>query len=326
MWGISYWVFPLFSAAVWIAMLLAMLLTWVTGREPIYPSMEAGQTIAYISDVGAQRLKPLFIAGSAVTVVSLDLAFILERWLRHNGRLAKNTSRTQKALSILSVIFAIVGAAGLILLACFDTLRYPRLHDGFLIMFIAGYVVSAIFICAQYQRLGIHYRQHRVLRASFWIKLVFILVEVALAIAFGVTQYKHIRNTSAVLEWVIALVFTFYVLSFFVDFIPAVHTKHHTSRQTAAEVEMGMDGSAGGQIQSEYYSNGQPATSTDSRYGLTTESAHGYSISNLNAMGYASQPTDGHVGSHLEPNAGIHGNTYYPDGRPSRPVAASQNF
>ncbi|TKA76411.1 hypothetical protein B0A49_05398 [Cryomyces minteri] len=272
MWGVSYWIFPLFSAAVWVAMLLAMLLTWVTGGEPIYPSMEAGQTIAYISDVGAQRLKPLFIAGSAVTVVSLDLAFILERWLRHNGRLAKNTSRTQKVLSILSVVFAIAGAAGLILLACFDTLRHPRLHDGFLVLFIAGYVVSAIFICAEYQRL-----------------------------VFGVTQYKHIRNTSAILEWVIALVFTFYVLSFFVDFIPAVHTKHYTSRQTAAEVEMGTDGSAGGQTQSEYYSNGQPATSTDSRYGLTTESAHGYSNPNPNAMGYASQPTDG-------------------------PVAASQNF
>ena len=45
-----------------------------------------------------------------------------------------------------------------------------------------GYVVSAIFICAEYQRLGIHFRQFRILRISFWIKLVFVLLEVALAI------------------------------------------------------------------------------------------------------------------------------------------------
>ena len=45
-----------------------------------------------------------------------------------------------------------------------------------------GYLISAIFICAEFQRLGIHHRQHRVLRSSFWMKLFFILIEVALAI------------------------------------------------------------------------------------------------------------------------------------------------
>lgn len=148
----------------------------------MYASMEPGQHIAYISDVGAQGLKPLFIAGSAVTVVVFDITFISERWLRHKGRLAHNTSRTQKAFSICSVIAAIVGAAGLILLSIFDTLRYPNVHDAMLGVFIGGYVVSAIFICAEYQRLGIHFRQYRILRISFWVKLAFIIVEVALAI------------------------------------------------------------------------------------------------------------------------------------------------
>ena len=89
-----------------------------------------------LKDVGAQGLKPLFIAMSAVTVVSFDLAFILERWLRHTGRLAHNTSLTQKILSFLSIIAAIAGAAGLILLSIFDTLRHHHLHDGFLVLFM----------------------------------------------------------------------------------------------------------------------------------------------------------------------------------------------
>jgi len=194
--------------------------------------MNDTQRIAYISDVGAQGLKPLFIAMSAVTVVSFDLAFILERYLRHTGKLAPNTSTWQKLYSILSIIFAIAGAAGLILLAVFDTLRHPRLHQVFLGIFIGGYVISAIFICWEYQRLGIHFREHSILRYSFWVKLAFIIVEVGLAIAFGVAQRYHSYNVAAVLEWAIAFIYFFYVLSFFMDFMPAVRTKHHQSHET----------------------------------------------------------------------------------------------
>ncbi|KAF7846061.1 hypothetical protein BT93_L5335 [Corymbia citriodora subsp. variegata] len=182
MFGISYWILPLFAACVWFATLLAMLLVWVTEGSPHLPGFHTTQRIAYISDIGATNLKPLFIAGSAVTVVVFDLTFISERWLRHKGRLAHNTSRAQKILTVFSIIFAIIGALGLILLTIFDTVHYPNVHDAMLVVFIAGYIISAIFVCAEYQRLGIHFRQYRVLRASFWIKLAFIFVEIALVI------------------------------------------------------------------------------------------------------------------------------------------------
>ena len=69
-------------------------------------------------------------------VVTLDLAMIAERWLRHSGRLAHNTSWVQKGLSILAIITAIIGAAGLILLSIFDTANYPRVHDAMLAVFM----------------------------------------------------------------------------------------------------------------------------------------------------------------------------------------------
>ncbi len=159
-----------------------MLVVWNVEGKPRYDSMHPGQDIAYISDVGAQGLKPLFIVGCIVTTVFLDLAFISERWLRHKGRLARNKTGTEKVLTTLSIIFAIIGTVGLICLSIFDTLRSHQLHDIFLLLFIGGYIISAIFVCAEYQRLGIHYREHRILRTSFWIKLTFILIEVALAI------------------------------------------------------------------------------------------------------------------------------------------------
>ncbi|KAJ5130137.1 uncharacterized protein N7515_006176 [Penicillium bovifimosum] len=193
--------------------------------------MDKGQSIAYISDVGAARLKPLFIAGSVVTVVFLDLAFLSERWLRHSNQLAPNKGKLDKACAVLSIFFAIAGAAGLILLSIFDTARHPKLHDGFLALFLAGYVVSAVLICAEYLRIGIFYRrEHRVLFTSFFIKLAFIIIEVGLAIGFGIcTRSNDVskQNPGAILEWTIAFVFTGYVVSFIVDLLPSVRTRNH---------------------------------------------------------------------------------------------------
>lgn len=59
-----------------------------------------------------------------------------ERWLRHNGRLAPNTSNFQKLLSVVAILFSIAGAIGLILLSCFDTYRHPKMHDHCLIVFM----------------------------------------------------------------------------------------------------------------------------------------------------------------------------------------------
>lgn len=124
--------------------LLGMLGTWLARGSPRYVSMEQGQTIAYISDIGATNLQPLFIAGSAVSVVVFDVCFVSERWLRHKGRLAHNTSITQKILSGFACAFAIIGAIGLILLTILDTVDHPTAHDICLAVFM--YVYSSIFL------------------------------------------------------------------------------------------------------------------------------------------------------------------------------------
>lgn len=43
-------------------------------------------SIAYISDIGADILKPLFIVGTCFTGVGFVLTLIAERLLRHEGR------------------------------------------------------------------------------------------------------------------------------------------------------------------------------------------------------------------------------------------------
>jgi len=276
MFGLSYWFLPLFAGCVWLGTLLAMLGRYVAIGSPHYAWQADGQYRPYISDIGASSWgKPLFIAGSAVTVVVFDLAFISERWLRHKGRLAHNVDTSEKILSIFATLAAIVGAAGLILLTIFDEKNHDRVHVAMLCVFIAGYWVSAIFICAEYQRLGVKYREYTILAVSFWIKLFFILVELALVIAFGVLSHYKMYNEASPFEWIISLVFIFYVWSFIIDFLPATRTRHRDHRfppvrkgvdEKAADTEAGgnMFGgpvySSGGHAPANGYNNAGSST------------------------------------------------------------------
>jgi hypothetical protein len=246
----------------------------------------------------------MFIAMSAVTVVTFDLAFIFERWLRHSGKLAANTSHWQKIYSICATIFAIIGAAGLILLTIFDNKRHPTLHYVFLGIFIIAYIISAIFICSEYQRLGIHYpsSEHSILRISFWIKLFFIVTEICLAIAFVVCSKMHISNVAAILEWLVSFIYCFYVFSFFIDFLPATRSKHHQSKQTEMQMleEGGSshrgDGTADNQ---QYYrGNAQMAVpDTNGAIGYTNGNGH----SNGQSNGYVSHTANGYPKPAEEP-------------------------
>ncbi|EGD96759.1 hypothetical protein TESG_04190 [Trichophyton tonsurans CBS 112818] len=248
MWYISYWLLPLVAACVWLATLIVLLVRWKIDGSPVYASMEPGQSVAYISDIAAQGLKPLFVAGCAVSSVFFVLAFISERWLRHTYRLVPNRGIYDKILSLLATLFSMVGAAGLILLAHFDTLEHSRLHGGFLIMFIGGYLLSALFICLEYLRLGVEYKEHKIIFMSFLVKVFFILIELALAIAYKVLgKRRRTRDTAAVLEWVVAFIFALYVLSFVVDLFPAVKSNDHIPQgersramaQTSSSLESG---------------------------------------------------------------------------------------
>lgn len=57
------------------------------------------------------------------------------------------------------------------------------------------------------------------------------MAEFALVISFAVISLGQKRyNIAAPIEWVICLVFIFYMWSFIIDFLPATRTKHHENR------------------------------------------------------------------------------------------------
>ncbi|KAH7360397.1 Frag1/DRAM/Sfk1 [Rhexocercosporidium sp. MPI-PUGE-AT-0058] len=216
-----YWFLPVIAGLFWSGMLTTFMVYWQTTSRPHYTSMSSTQTIPYISDIGAFTLKPLFITGSTITSLSMDLSLLSERWLRHRGHLTSNYTQNEKRLSIASIVCGVVGGLGLLFLSIFDTARYSNVHNICLFVFMGGYIASATCGCWEYWSLGARGREHRILRASFWIKLVFIIVQVSLAIAFISTLFTSMYDEAAVLEWVLAFVFGIYVFSYAIDLWPA---------------------------------------------------------------------------------------------------------
>ncbi|KAH7409434.1 Frag1/DRAM/Sfk1 family-domain-containing protein [Cadophora sp. MPI-SDFR-AT-0126] len=229
-----YWILPIIAGVFWSGMLATFMIYWQTTGQPHYSSMDSSQSIPYISDIGAFRLKPLFIAGAAITTLCVDLSLVSERWLRHRGQLARNFTQTEKRLSIASIVCGVIGGLGLLFLSIFDTADYGNVHNVCLFVFMAGYVASATCSCWEYQSLGARGRDQRILRVSFWIKLVFIIVQVCLAIAFVGTLTTDTYNAAAVLEWVLAFVFGIYVFSYAIDLFPAARS---TKSKPVVDVE-----------------------------------------------------------------------------------------
>ena len=124
--------------------------------------------------------------------------------------------RREKAFSTLAVIGSFIGGAGLILLSIFDTGRHRSLHRIFLLVFIVGVGLSAIFTIVEYRWINKDYDGQRKLRIAYIAKGIIAVILIILAIVFAITLYTT-ANVGAVIEWVIAFGYTFYLLTFFYD-------------------------------------------------------------------------------------------------------------
>ncbi|TBU32639.1 Frag1/DRAM/Sfk1 family-domain-containing protein [Dichomitus squalens] len=213
----NHWLYawiPLFGAFIWFGMLWAMLITWLAEGRPKYPT-QTGK-VAYISDVGASFLKPLFITGCSITALCFVFALVVERWLRHRGRLVPNMRRRERVLSTCAILGSVIGGAGLILLSIFDTDRHHSAHRIFLLVFIVGVGLSAIFTILEFRWISHDFVEIRKLKAAYITKGVIAGLLIILAIVFAVTLFEAV-DVGGVIEWTIAFGFTFYLLTFVWD-------------------------------------------------------------------------------------------------------------
>ena len=213
-------ILPLICGTVWVITLFTLLIYWLSEGRPRYP----GQTnpyVAFISDIGAYRLQPLFITGGVVSSLTLTATIISVHLARRERRLSSQKPgdeqpRYEKWVSVLACLFEVAACPCRICITLFNNKRHPNLHHTFLFLGLAGTALSCIctaFVIWAEMWKG-PARGNELLRRSCVFSNCLLVVEVLLASIFtGLLWTGHFRSGGFV-EWIMSFVFTFYFWAF----------------------------------------------------------------------------------------------------------------
>jgi hypothetical protein len=89
-----------------------------------------------------------------------------------------------------------------------------------------GYLVAAVFLCAERRSLGKRISLHRLLSLAFYLKILFIVLEIGAGCGF-IVSFERYNNAAAILEWIIAFLFVVLGSSFLIDLLHDPPTKEH---------------------------------------------------------------------------------------------------
>lgn len=211
---------PLVSGTVWLITLLSLLIYWLAEGSPRYPG-QVNPDVAFISDIGAFRLQPLFIAGGIVasltltgTIISVHLAQRERR--RSTRRPGDEQSRYEKWVSILACVFDVAACPCRICITFFDNYGHPGLHRTFLFLALAGTALGCI--CTAFVVWGEMWSGPTKGNKLLWRSCVFsnslLVTEVVLGSTFTGLLWSGQHRGAGFVEWVMAFVFTFYFWAF----------------------------------------------------------------------------------------------------------------
>ncbi|OBA24439.1 hypothetical protein METBIDRAFT_38062 [Metschnikowia bicuspidata var. bicuspidata NRRL YB-4993] len=242
---IHYYCIPLIALVVWWGMLIAMLAYWGAQGRPIYAFMNGDtQSLVYISDIGATNLNPLFIACTGFQLIFFVGTLVMEYVLRRAHKLQPYVSSKQPIFAIISIILAVIGELGILMVAIFKTDTYHSVHMAMVGVFIFFVFWACFFNFLNSFIFGnfpqrLHPNHERVIfgkhkwlnlyMVSFFAKLVWLIAAVAFAIAFGVLMKEGNDTLSAVFEWTISFWYGVLLVFWSMDLFPSA-VKHYRIR------------------------------------------------------------------------------------------------
>ncbi|PWN44657.1 hypothetical protein IE81DRAFT_320959 [Ceraceosorus guamensis] len=231
-----YWLAPLITFAFWCTDIFGLLGLW-GGRDNFEGYSNDQATVVFISDVGA-RHKTFFIIFSSLSAAFYILTTLIERHLRHQRRIPGSLRKRQTRYDIVSVVFAVIGAAALVLLSVFDAVNYSNVHWSMTVVFVAGVAISVLFQTLQIFSLSkSHDDELWHLRAMAIVKSILLAVALVVLIVFvvtygicsgdareGDTRCNRIVSVAGVAEWTCAFILALFFLTYTADFYPARKT------------------------------------------------------------------------------------------------------
>ena len=213
-------ILPLTCGTIWLLTLLTLLIYWLADGRPRYPG-QTNPSVAFISDIGAFRLQPLFITGGILSSLTLTLTIISVHLARRERRLSTQKAgdeqpRYEKWVSVLACGFEVAACPCRICITLFNNYDHPRLHHTFLFLALAGTALSCI--CTAFVLWAEMWkgpaRGNERLRRSCVFSNSLLVVEVLLGSIFtGLLWTGHFRS-GGVVEWVMSFIFTFYFWAF----------------------------------------------------------------------------------------------------------------
>lgn len=105
--------------------------------------------------------------------------------------------RRERVFSALAILGSFIGGCGLILLSVFDTKRHSSLHRVFLLVFIVGVGLSAIFTVVEYRWISHDFVELRKLKRAYVVKGAIAAALILLAIAFAIALYRSTNTGGA---------------------------------------------------------------------------------------------------------------------------------
>ncbi|KAF6238899.1 hypothetical protein HO173_002771 [Letharia columbiana] len=211
---------PLTSGTVWLITLLALLIYWLAEGCPRYPG-QANPYVAFISDIGAFRLQPLFMTGGIISSLTLTGTIIAVHLARRERRVSTQKPgdeqpRYEKWVSILACLFDVAACPCRICITFFDNHGHPSLHRRFLFLALAGTALSCI--CTAFVLWGEMWsgpaKGNELLRRSCVFSNSLLVSEVLLGSTFTGLLWTGQFKSGGFVEWVMAFVFTFYFWAF----------------------------------------------------------------------------------------------------------------
>lgn len=195
--GNYYFLVPIVAFLPWYGMLISMLIVWGVQGRPIYWFSNIGQRPAFISDIGATSLKPLFISCAGWQglgyLVTVALEFVqrsgrfpgfrrkparteqlIDSTAEEGGLLREQYERAILAKQYLmppwytvhernfifaSFVFGFLGELALLMCSIFSTSTHHNVHMSMVVLFVILMCASIIGLTIEYFSMGYHYAQ-----------------------------------------------------------------------------------------------------------------------------------------------------------------------
>jgi hypothetical protein len=135
------YLFPLIASTSWFLTLFILLATWLAKGRPRYP-LQSNPYVAFVSDIGAFTLKPLFCLGGILTALSYIATITSAHYARYSPKLYNLPGN--KAVSLLAVVASVASGTALVCLSVLDTYRYHERHSVLLKVCFGGLGISAV--------------------------------------------------------------------------------------------------------------------------------------------------------------------------------------